>query len=60
MNHEIFNNRNNSLFDYLNYLQKLVYVKSEQALNGEITMVEYNQLCDIMKDLEEIYNKENQ
>ena len=60
MNEEIFNNRTNSLFDYLAYMQKLMPIKFEQTTTGESTMGEYNQLSIIMKDLVEIYNKENQ
>lgn len=58
MNHKIFNNRTNSLSDYLIYLQKLLPMKFEHTTMGNDSMAEYNQLSIIMKDLVEIYNKD--
>ena len=58
MNHEQFNNRTNSLPNYIQYLLDLTTIKFEQTTKGEATMAEYNQLMLIIKDLLEVLNSE--
>jgi hypothetical protein len=56
---EIFENRNNSMEDYLVYLTNLKKVKLESAVNGENgAMMEYNQISLILQDLCDISEKQ--
>ena len=59
MNLEIFENRNNSMKDYLVYLTNLKQVKLEGAVNGDGTMMEYNIVSHILDDLNKMIEKES-
>lgn len=53
----IFENRNNSMEDYLTYLLELSSVKLEQVTKGDATLMEYHLINQIITDLSIISNK---